>query len=403
MGGGGQNGFSTVQEWQAAMGRGFHTAMEMASALSLGFQTKSDVLRGFEDGEQLRVAETEGCKTLVEWDTLAKCRGFSSSKHRRQERLEFEGLLAQQDLCHLLSKAFEQLGVEARFQLLKLHEADVDSISDLQVAQKRLVKEWLSHAKLEASAGLLSRWTAGGAATCIEPGQEKVVASPSTSVQQGKGASGVTFLSSVFRMLYDQLVAVPETDIELLAHVDKFIKEYCRMKDIPESTAVEFLKTVRREQLEDGVDKKALKPQVVAEMLDDVPAFAQRLWTSESELKHGGRVCTEFCSMLNESIRKDDRILLQSAIPVIRAINSLNVNNRKVRTIPPEHWPEDGLCFRGGGGFRMSTELSLNWGGSTGFLAFWPHPSRKWLRKGLPRKPTDRQRGGCLQLFGLCR
>jgi hypothetical protein len=70
------------------------------------------------------------------------------------------------------------------------------------------------------------------------------------------------------------------------------------------------------------------------EALGDVACVAQRAWTSDQRLEGGpsGPAGRELCALLNAALREDDRALLEAAMPVIRAINSLCV----VRGARPE-------------------------------------------------------------------
>ena len=156
-------GFDSVQAMQAAAKKGFQNAEQMAIALSLEFETYADQCRGFENGKQMRQAEREGCKTLVEWDRFAKDRGFRSATQRWQERVKFKALLDEQDLDlrDILRDTFEDLKIEAMWQMLKLQESDVDRVHCLQKAEKRQVKWWINSLVKTGGFGLSQEDLAG--------------------------------------------------------------------------------------------------------------------------------------------------------------------------------------------------------------------------------------------------
>jgi hypothetical protein len=78
------------------------------------------------------------------------------------------------------------------------------------------------------------------------------------------------------------------------------------------------------------------------ELLSEVPAACQRLWTSALQLR--GR---EFCSILNEAIQVDDPTISPNVALIVRGINCLTVM-REVEGLPV-NWPIDFKLYRGGG------------------------------------------------------
>mmetsp|Transcript_8651 Transcript_8651/g.20403 ORF Transcript_8651/g.20403 Transcript_8651/m.20403 type:complete len:211 (-) Transcript_8651:79-711(-) len=81
-------------------------------------------------------------------------------------------------------------------------------------------------------------------------------------------------------------------------------------------------------------------------MLADVPAACQRLWSSGLQL-HGTHG-PQFCSVLNAAIRSDQHHLVDPAARLARGINLLCVTRRQDE-LARRSFPEDGVCFRGGG------------------------------------------------------
>ena len=84
-----------------------------------------------------------------------------------------------------------------------------------------------------------------------------------------------------------------------------------------------------------------------AELLDDIPQAAQRMWTSALSLQ--GR---EFCYILNFAVRDDGDALVEPAAIITRAINRLCVQQprqqeRHLRV--SVYHPMNDVCFRGGG------------------------------------------------------
>ena len=95
-----------------------------------------------------------------------------------------------------------------------------------------------------------------------------------------------------------------------------------RMKS-DEETAVTMLATVKWTEV---------KPQktCVSELLTNIPAAAQRLWTSAQQL--GG---VQLCSILNAAIRSQDGTQCSHAATIARAINELVVARRTGGPQPP--------------------------------------------------------------------
>jgi hypothetical protein len=80
------------------------------------------------------------------------------------------------------------------------------------------------------------------------------------------------------------------------------------------------------------------------ELLSEVAAAAQRMWTSALCLPEvGGR---EFCGVLNEAIRLDEEADARDTAVVVHTINQLLVTRR---TEAKGEFPPGGTCWRGGG------------------------------------------------------
>ncbi len=77
--------------------------------------------------------------------------------------------------------------------------------------------------------------------------------------------------------------------------------------------------------------------------------LGQRIWSSDLKLRDvQPSFELEICSILNDALRSDDKDLLEAAMPLIRAINSLCVF-RGARPDQQLRFPPESKCFRGGG------------------------------------------------------
>ena len=99
------------------------------------------------------------------------------------------------------------------------------------------------------------------------------------------------------------------------------------------------------------------------------PEAVQRMWTSYKQLQ--GR---EFCFILNEAVRGDDKVWAGPAAGLTRAVNQLCVTYGRAA---PAYPPND-ECFRGGGfdDQSISTDSSSSRGVLFASQRFWPPRSR---------------------------
>jgi hypothetical protein len=112
---------------------------------------------------------------------------------------------------------------------------------------------------------------------------------------------------------------------------------YCRKHDIPwKEEGYPFLKQLQQEATE-GENAQV-----------EIPVAAQLVWTSAKVLRH-----REFCFILNEAVRDDERSTADATAGITRAINELCVTvPRKTpqggmtRIVAAVH-PPDFTCFRG--------------------------------------------------------
>mmetsp|Transcript_29192 Transcript_29192/g.69311 ORF Transcript_29192/g.69311 Transcript_29192/m.69311 type:complete len:277 (+) Transcript_29192:879-1709(+) len=168
--------------------------------------------------------------------------------------------------------------------------------------------------------------------------------------------------SSHFKAIYES-TECPEIQPDLLGPVSKLIKCYCQQYSIPKEAGTQFYKELEREAFE----RKE-------EVLGEIPAAAQRLWTSGQKLKTGAGGGVELCSMLNAALRSDDREQVGHACPILRAINQLLVI-RGVRdtstvpfppqtfrggALPPEHMPFFERMLRERATFRVPGLLATS-------------------------------------------
>merc|ERR1712000_665356 len=114
------------------------------------------------------------------------------------------------------------------------------------------------------------------------------------------------------------------------------LQEYCTMHGQPLDAGVAFFTRLQKEAFK--------HPD---EVLGEVEATAQRLWTSAIKLDGVPvKFKKEFCSILNEILRNDcDGKIMKYACRLTRAINGLLLMRRSGESV---HFPEDGYTFRGG-------------------------------------------------------
>ena len=63
--------------------------------------------------------------------------------------------------------------------------------------------------------------------------------------------------------------------------------------------------------------------------------------------KAGDKLEVELCSIINEAIKEDCRLLLPPAVGLIKAINKCLITRTDVRLATEIHFPPGGLLYRG--------------------------------------------------------
>eukprot|EP01045_Picozoa_sp_COSAG04_P016512 COSAG04_NODE_1384_length_6988_cov_5.001161_1_plen_1277_part_00 len=135
-----------------------------------------------------------------------------------------------------------------------------------------------------------------------------------------------TFANSNFKAAYDRAEA-PKDQMELGAALVSFIQAYCEKERIPwgGGEGEDFFTRLRAEAMENADDP--------------VEEMVQRMWTSTLQL--GGK---EFCFIINDGVRADEKESTSQLAKVARGINKLCVS------VPPNPpFPPDDTCYRGGG------------------------------------------------------
>ncbi len=125
----------------------------------------------------------------------------------------------------------------------------------------------------------------------------------------------------------------PKHQHEIFSAVDAMLVAYAERHNLREA-AETFFQNLQRDVLQhrSGID----------DALSDVARLAQRIWSSGQKLQ-GVPLSheLEFCSILNSSIRSNDPALLEPALPIILAINSLcvvrGIRQESLLRFPPEH------------------------------------------------------------------
>jgi len=205
-------------------------------------------------------------------------------------------------------------------------EAEAKRKAEAEAKKKaEAAREAEAKKKAEAAAQGMGGLSLGGAQAGAVPAQG--VANPSLHPAAPAARS---LASSRFKAIYEG-TECPKRQPKLLGPVLDLILCYCQQRSIPEAEGDRFYTELEKEAFE----RKD-------EVLGEVPAAAQRLWTSGKKLEG-----VEFCSMLNFAIRSDDGELMKHACPILRAINTLLVTRgvRDAKTVP---FPPSGMTFRGG-------------------------------------------------------
>ena len=141
---------------------------------------------------------------------------------------------------------------------------------------------------------------------------------------------GRTFSSSNFKAAYDR-AAVPKGPMEIGAILQELIKACCKKDGIDWiSEGMPFFKQLQTEAME-AMDN-------ALEVVCDIPAAAQQLWTSALTLRGHG-----FCHIVNTMTRADEYELCENLAMLARAINEPRVG------IHAGSDPINAVCFRGGG------------------------------------------------------
>ncbi len=146
--------------------------------------------------------------------------------------------------------------------------------------------------------------------------------------------------SSEFKRIYAESKK-PKHQHEVFGSLHLLLVLYVKRKGVPDAAAEHLFERLQQESLQPGAG--------LDDALGDVSRLGQRLWSSDLKLQDvEPDFELELCSILNDVIRLDDKGLLEAAMPLIRAINSLCV----VRGARPDkelRFPRESKCFRGGG------------------------------------------------------
>lgn len=151
-----------------------------------------------------------------------------------------------------------------------------------------------------------------------------------------------TFDSSHFKRYYDDLEATPFQHVILGAAHD-VARAYCLLHNLDPRHADDLFMRLQAEAFKYKDD-----------LLSDVDAVAQRLWTSALTLRNCGRpYAVELCTMLNTLLRLDHPEHTRCAAQLARNINELCV----IRRAGAQGFPPGGVCYRGGGLIREARDF----------------------------------------------
>ena len=145
----------------------------------------------------------------------------------------------------------------------------------------------------------------------------------------GRWQQARSLASSNFKEVYTS-AECPSVQPKLTGPVYELIVGYCKARGISETAGKGFYRELEQEAFEHK-----------DELLGQIPAAAQRLWTSGKKLTDE----VEFCSIVNYALHSDDGAMMQHVAPILRAINKLLVL-RGVRNSGVVPYPA--LTFRGG-------------------------------------------------------
>ena len=140
-----------------------------------------------------------------------------------------------------------------------------------------------------------------------------------------------SFAKSEFKRAYEA-TAAPKFQDEVFGSVRQLLKAHCAAHGIADSERDTFFSQLQNEAFNHP-----------GELLGEVEAVAQRLWTSAKTLQSDGR---ELCSIMNAAVRSEDPALCGPVAVLARAINRLVVTRRVDSTMP---FPPGGTTVRGGG------------------------------------------------------
>ena len=119
--------------------------------------------------------------------------------------------------------------------------------------------------------------------------------------------------------------------------MEELIQAYARRKCLNTNAANAFFATLRTNAFSSAIGVGGSAEVLQA---DQLMYIAVRLWTSATKL--GGR---EFCSILNDAIRRDAKDTIDHAVTIAHALNCFCVNRRHGET--PTSWPESNVTYRG--------------------------------------------------------
>ena len=145
-----------------------------------------------------------------------------------------------------------------------------------------------------------------------------------------------TFKTSAFYAHYPT-AEIPKFQHHVFYCLEAIITWYCKRKGIDPSAGDMFFKSLQQEAFE-----------YKHELLNEVPAACQRLWTSAKTFTDK----REFCSILNEAIRIDDEAVMKDLAKFVRGMNELCVTRSSASSGGKKvevEWPKDHKLYRGGG------------------------------------------------------
>jgi len=160
--------------------------------------------------------------------------------------------------------------------------------------------------------------------------------------------------NSNFLQLYGESDSEPQFIHHVLYSLERTIFIFAEQNGAGKAEAYQMFKAIENETLLNALTSNnavaaGITGIALETTLNQVQLFAVRLWTSTINLHFPNGRDVEICGMINDALRRDDPVLLQHVIVLVKAINQLCVTKRaQGKGAVVARWPSDFTTFRGG-------------------------------------------------------